>query len=293
MGKRKNNQGFTLMEVLITLTLLCLVLGTFYRIFLSQAEAYRSQAGLLERQQGLRAGLEMIVRDFRSSGYPLLDASCPTEVTAWLDDDFFPRAPLKVIPSGVITITSGGQYPDVLSLMIVLPGESNPAPLAQGALSGDVSLSLSLSRSQTEDQYNVSDLIYIGKPAELAQVKEVSGSVLVIDTDPLLPGDQGLKKSYPAGTEVGEISLVSYAVFNDENDPGGKYHDLGVPVLKRKINSGGFYPLTENLSDLKVSQIKSGLYRLQLSGRTNPSRPARQSAGERELTMSTQIMKRN
>jgi len=289
MKRELSSQGFTMIEILITLTLLGVVLGTFCQIFISQSEAYKTQANIVQRQQELRAGLEIIARDFRSAGYPLLDQSFLKDLTAWIPSSFIPKAPQIVTPNGIFTVTSGGDNPDILSLVILLSSETNPTTLAQQALAGDTSIRLALSGSESEAQYNISDTIYIGKPAETAQVKAISGQTLIIDTDPFQPGNQGLKNSYLPGTEVGEISLVSYAVFNDQNDPGGKYHDPGIPVLKRKINACGFEPLAENIIDLKIIPIKSDLFQVRLSVRINFPPTAK----ERVLTMSTQIMKRN
>jgi prepilin-type N-terminal cleavage/methylation domain-containing protein len=288
MKREKNCKGFTLTEVLVTLTLLGMVLGTFCQIFISQSEAYKTQANIVQRQQELRAGLEIIARDFRSAGYPLLDQSFLKDLTAWIPSSFIPKAPQIVTPAGTFTVTSGGNNPDILSLVILLSSDTNPTTLAQQALAGDTSIRLALSGSESEAQYNISDTIYIGKPAETAQIKAISGQTLIIDTDPFQPGNQGLKNSYLPGTEVGEISLVSYAVFNDQNDPGGKYHDPGIPVLKRKINACGFEPLAENIIDLKIIPIKSDLFQVRLSVRINFPPTAK----ERVLTMSTQIMKR-
>lgn len=232
--------------------------------------------------------MEIIARDFRSSGYPLFDQSFLKDLTAWIPSSFIPKAPQLVTPTGIFSITSGGDNPDVLSLVILLSSETNPTTLAQQALAGDTSIRLVLSGSESEAQYNVSDVIYIGKPAETAQVKAISGGMLTIDTDPFQPGNQGLNNSYRPGTEVGEISLVSYAVFNDRNDPGGKYHDPGIPVLKRKINAGGFEPLAEHIIDLKIIPIKPDLFQLRLSVQINFPLTAKESA----LTMSTQIMKK-
>jgi len=281
--------GFTLTEVLVTLTLLGMVLGTFCQIFISQSEAYKTQANIVQRQQELRAGLEIIARDFRSAGYPLWGQSFLKDLTAWIPSSFIPKAPQIVTPTGTFTVTSGGTNPDILSLVILLSSDTNPTTLAQQALAGDSSIRLALSGSESEAQYNISDTIYIGKPAEMAQIKAISGQTLIIDTDPFQPGNQGLKNSYLPGTEVGEISLVSYAVFNDQNDPGGKYHDLGIPVLKRKINACGFEPLAENIIDLKIISIKPDLFQIRLSVRINFPSTAKESV----LTMSTQIMKRS
>jgi prepilin-type N-terminal cleavage/methylation domain-containing protein len=282
-------RGFTLTEVLVTLTLLGLVLGTFCQIFLSQAGADKTQFKVLQGQQGLRIALEIIARDFKCAGYPFGDHSFLENLTNWVPSSFVPKAPQNVTPNGVITVTPGGENPDVLSLLIVLSSESNPATLSQGTLAGDTLIKMALNNSQTNEQYNLSDMIYIGQPGEMALVKEISGSHLIIDTDPVQPGNQGLKKSYPQGTEVSEISLVSYAVFNDKNDSGGKFHDMGFPVLKRKTNACGFEPLVEDITELKVVPIKTDLYRLELSVRKNLPRPIEESG----LTMSTRVMKRN
>ena len=88
---------------------------------------------------------------------------------------------------------------------------------------------------------------------------------------------------------MGEISLVSYAVFNDKNDSGGKFHDRGIPLLKRKTNACGFEPLVEDITEFKVRPIKTDLYRFELSVRKNLPRPVEESG----LTMSTRVMKRN
>lgn len=293
MSKEKNSPGFTLIELLVSLTLLGVALGSLYQIFLSQAEAYKTQALVVQRQQGLRAALELIARDSRGAGYPVLDQSFLKRVTDWIPNSFIPEVPQKIFPDGVITVSPGGNNPDTLSLVIVLSGETNPTSLSQGALAGDTFIKLALNGSETNDQFNVSDLIYIGKPPELAIVKQISGNILILDTDPFLPGDQGLKRAYPGGTEIGEISFVSYAVFNDRNDSAGKYHDLGVSVLKRKINAGGFEPLADGITDLKITRIKPELFRLQLSVLTSRPLVGSQEGQEKQLTMSTQIMKRN
>ncbi|MGC1402852.1 MAG: prepilin-type N-terminal cleavage/methylation domain-containing protein [Thermodesulfobacteriota bacterium] len=293
MKKEKKDRGFTLIEVLVTLTLIGLALGAVCQIFLSQADAYKTQARIIQRQQGLRAALEIMARDFRSAGYPALDQSYLKNLPGWIPNTFIPKIPQPLVPSGVISWSPGGDNPDLLSLLIFLSSETNPTILSQGVLAGDTSIKLALNSTDTNDQYNLMDLVYIGKPPELAQIKGISGQFLTIDTDPFQPGNQGLKKSYPAGTEVGEISLVSYAVFNDGNDPGGNYHDRGVPVLKRKVNACGFEPLAEDITDLRISPTKPELFRLRLSVGTGLSAAGPGSTQDHVLTLSTQIMKRN
>jgi prepilin-type N-terminal cleavage/methylation domain-containing protein len=289
MKDQTYDRGFTLVEVIITLFLLGTVLGIGCRIFLTQAEAHKTQSKVILRQQGLRVAMEIIARELKSAGYPLKEQFIPETLPSWIPGSFIPRAPQQVAPSGIITVTPGSDNPDILSLLIVLDSESNPTTLGEGTLAGDTVIRLSLTGSQSDEQYNVSDMVFIGKPAEMALVKGISGNSLIIDTDPVQAGNQGLKKSYPPGTEVGEISLVSYAVFTDNNDPGGASHELGIPVLKRKTNACGFEPLVENIIDLKVVPLPKGLYQLQLTAATGPSR----SGKPKHLSMTSRVMIRN
>jgi prepilin-type N-terminal cleavage/methylation domain-containing protein len=293
MADKKNERGFSLIEGLIALTLLGLVLGALGEIFLSQAATYKGQARLVERQQGLRAALEIIARDCRSAGYPVLDDPFWANLGSWIPGGFLPKAPLTVVLSGMLTVTDGGSGPDVLSIATVIPNENNPARLAAPVSAGETTVRLDLTASQIDDQFNVGDLLYLGKPSEPALITGISGQVLTIDTDPSQPGNQGWKNSYPAGTEAGEISLISYAVFTDDNDPGARYHDPGIPVLKRKINAGGFEPLGEEITDLQVTALSADLFGLRLSMATGLERNRIRAGQGNILTLTTQIKKRN
>jgi prepilin-type N-terminal cleavage/methylation domain-containing protein len=293
MPKTKSGPGFSLIEFLVALTLLGLVCGSLGHIFLSQASDYKVQFRFVQRQQRLRAALEIMARDCRGAGYPALEESFWSDLTPWFPSPFIPKSPLSVQPRAIITVTPGGNQPDMLSLLTVISGETNPSRLSAPVSIGDTTLRLELTSAQINDQYNVGDVIYLGKPSETAVIKGISGQILTVDTDPTQAGDQGLKKSYPAGTEIGEISLISYAVFTDDNDPIARYHELGVPVLKRKINGGGFEPLCEDIPDLKITFLNPELINLQLSVATGIMDNRIQAGQGKILTMTTQIRKRN
>ena len=133
----------------------------------------------------------------------------------------------------------------------------------------------------------------VGKPPQFALVKAISGRCLTVDADPKLPGWQGFKQAQPAGTEVGEVSLVSYAVFTDQNDAAGQFHEAGRPVLKRKINAGGFEPVAEDIAHLKIKPGANGSYDLEIGALLEPGR---ETAAEREgqrLQLTSQVRRRN
>ena len=64
-----NKNGFTLVEMLITVVLSTLVSVMIYTVFISQTQAFRAQADMGSMQQNLRVGMEMLTRDIASAGF--------------------------------------------------------------------------------------------------------------------------------------------------------------------------------------------------------------------------------
>jgi type II secretory pathway pseudopilin PulG len=289
----KNGGGFQLVELLVAMGLIVSLLGLTYGLFIHQADAFRQQDRKVNRQQVLRASLEMISRDLRLAAYPDGEGAQRLITDLGVPDGYLPKYPLEVNLKEPVTIVSGGVHPDVLSILTVLPSENNPAVLTQEVLAGGNMLTLSLSASEVSDQYRVGDVVYVGKPPQFALVRAISGRSLTVDVDPAVPGWQGLKQAQPSGTEVGEVSLVSYAVFTDQNDSAGDFHEAGRPVLKRKINAGGFEPVAEDISHLKIKSGPNGSYDLEIGALLEPGR---ETAAEREgqrLLLTSQVRRRN
>jgi hypothetical protein len=86
---------------------------------------------------------------------------------------------------------------------------------------------------------------------------------------------------YPSATVLGEISVVTYAVFNRRNDPKCNRHTAGYPELKRKVNAAGFQPVAENISDMQLSLEEDGRIKIVLSAVLDPLWPGQEGAGER------------
>jgi type II secretory pathway pseudopilin PulG len=264
MKAQPGRKGYSLLEVLVALGLLVGVLSVTGAVFLSQAEAWRLQGRKVLRLQALRTALEAVARDIRLAGYPEAAVLARLLNNGWLPPAYIPARPFQEQPREAVTVVAGGTLPDGLMILALLPGETNPTNLLQAARAGDTALTLTLAAGEVADQYRPGDLLVVGQPPELAQVTGSSGRELRIDTDPILPGLQGLLRDQAAGTTVGELSLVSYAVFNDQNDPGGAAHEPGIPVLKRKINAGGFEPLAEQISGFKIRTLRPGNYEVLL-----------------------------
>jgi type II secretory pathway pseudopilin PulG len=291
--RHKDAGGFQLLELLVALGLMVSVLGAIYELFTHQADAFRQQDRKVNRQQVLRASLEMISRDLRLAAYPDGEGAQRLITDQGIPGEYLPKYPLAVNLKEPVTIVSGGVDPDVVSILTVLPNGNNPAILTQEVLAGGNSVNLSLSASQVSDQYRVGDVLYIGKPPLYALVRAINGRSLTFDADPKNSGWQGFKQEQPAGTEVGEVSLVSYAVFTDQNDSAGHFHEAGRPVLKRKINAGGFEPVAEDIAHLKIKPGPNGSYEVEIGALLEPGR---ETAAEREgqrLLLTSQVRRRN
>jgi type IV pilus assembly protein PilW len=69
MKINSNQQGFTIIEMVIAMTLSVIVTAAIYQIFHSQQRSYLVQNQIAEMQQNLRAALYMMAREIRSARY--------------------------------------------------------------------------------------------------------------------------------------------------------------------------------------------------------------------------------
>ena len=66
---KSDHAGFTLVELMITLLISMIVVGSIYTAFISQQHTYIVQDQVSEMQQNLRAGLMLMSMDIRMAGY--------------------------------------------------------------------------------------------------------------------------------------------------------------------------------------------------------------------------------
>jgi len=67
--KKRADQGFTLIEILVALALTSIVLTAIYTAFQSQHKTYIAQESVAEMQQNLRAAMFLMVREIRMAGF--------------------------------------------------------------------------------------------------------------------------------------------------------------------------------------------------------------------------------
>lgn len=268
--KAQNRKGYSFIELLIALAIFSILIGAIYGFFTSQRDTYLAEDLKLERDQNLRMAMETIFRELSMAGYRAAGTSFADNLPKWVPSAYIPSEPLPVVLDANPKITLGdGELPDVISFAGSVSTATNPTTLSEE--SDGTSITVSLSSSNSKKQYKPGDIISVGYIPEHVCVAAVDGNTLTIDANPEASGRQPLQAVYPAGTPLDEISIVSYAVFNDENDPACKRHEPGRPELKRKINAAGFYPVAENISRMKVTEPEDGVLKVSLTAQANAS----------------------
>lgn len=76
-----NKKGVTLIELLIGLILCGLTIAGIYRLFIAQSRAYVVQDQVTEVQQGIRSGMEILLRDLRMAGFDSDNSNSKINIT--------------------------------------------------------------------------------------------------------------------------------------------------------------------------------------------------------------------
>lgn len=281
--------GMTLVEILMALVIISVVTGGIFTFYNSEQRAYQRQYQAQQRDQQLRFATNSMVQELLEAGYSAAGRGLVHHLSEWVPGVFIPGSPLEVRLDANPKITLGdGNSPDMITFLSVLPTDTGAARLAKP--SSDTLIVPDLSKSEIKEQFKPGDLLCLGEGETYARVSAVNGEILTIDTDPSVPGNQPLTDIYPPGTVVAEISVVTYAVFNRQNDPEYKRHAVGVPELKRQVNAGGFQPVAENISDMQLSLEEDGRLKIVLTALLNPLSPGKADEAERGEKEATSLV---
>lgn len=64
-----NRKGVTLIELLVVLVITAITMAGIYRVFIGQTKTYAIQDQVMEVQQSVRGGMEIMLRDLRMTGF--------------------------------------------------------------------------------------------------------------------------------------------------------------------------------------------------------------------------------
>ena len=68
---RQNKNGFTLLELLISLAVASVVMMGIYSLYDTHQKTYMTQSQIVEMHQNLRAGMLLMVNEIREAGYDI------------------------------------------------------------------------------------------------------------------------------------------------------------------------------------------------------------------------------
>jgi type IV pilus assembly protein PilW len=77
-----NSQGFTLVELMVTLAMSGIIVAVVYAAYIIQQKTYRNQGQVVEMQQNIRAALELMSSEIRMAGYDPTGGKTPSIVLA-------------------------------------------------------------------------------------------------------------------------------------------------------------------------------------------------------------------
>jgi len=83
MKTKLNEQGVTLIELLVAFVICAIIVAAVYRLFVAQTRAYTVQDQVGEVQQNVRNAMELIVRDIRMTGFdddPMIVGGVPIDI---------------------------------------------------------------------------------------------------------------------------------------------------------------------------------------------------------------------
>lgn len=239
---RRIAKALTVLEVLLAISLSCLVGLVLYQMYYTQDRTYTIQSEISEMQQNLRVAIEKISRDLEMAGF----AQPPwTTINGESGIDF---EGMRV---------TGGTVLDVVGSF-----DGAQGTLEKKAVVGATVLELSSGDGENFQGQGKIDINIGGR--ENAKITNKNGGTLTIDTDPYAAGLQGLQYEYPAGTPVYLVKWKTYWV--DSGKPTE-------PLLRVDEHIGsGNQPLALFITGMEITRLGHMAY-IAISGRTrNPDR---------------------
>ena len=244
--ERKKESGFTIVELLIAMTIGLIILTALSSTFLMQRKAYDVQEQIVEMVQTARAAMDMMSREIRMAG-------CGDPDLSWIDWVTINTNPEIVQGSSAVD-------PDIISIAGCF--DSPRASLSANVVSGTPSLIL---QNITEaGKFNVNEKKFISiNGLENAIIISISGDTLTIDTNTATAGNQGLSGDYGVDTPIYLVKVITYSIVEENN----------TLILKRNENTGaGNQPLAENIENLQISQSGKSI-NVSLTARTSKPDP--------------------
>jgi type IV pilus assembly protein PilW len=221
----KEERGFTLSELLVSMTLGLIVLFGVHSFYVTSMPAYGLQDQLLETQQNLRIALELLVEDLQRAGGTGIPPVVAVDVTNSSTD---PDSLRLLIPEAACPASQPQVIPIVTYAGVNMTLSSGSAC---AAMAGKVGIAV------TADGQNY-------RTVQITTVTTTTDTINFSSGVSPLNSPDGLTANYANGT-LALVRKVEYTV--DLTTPAK-------PLLKRDLSDGaGALPLANYIEDMQVS----------------------------------------
>jgi type IV pilus assembly protein PilW len=259
--KRNKSNGFTLVELMVSLTIGLIILAAVSSVFVTSKRSYNEQDRQAKMQENARFALNTLMHDLRHAGY----YGCMDDITSdtvtntvnahsslylnalypieGLDDA---AAGKKWYPGDTVDLPAGIK-PGTDALIIRTALADNPISLSSAMPNSSAELKVTSTAGLSEG-----DIVLISdcSTAAIFQLTAVQSSSLHLqhNTGSNTPGNstKDLGKSYMPPASV--LKFVSRVYYVREVD--------GVPTLYRKDNHGAAVPLVDGVEQMQITYGK-------------------------------------
>jgi prepilin-type N-terminal cleavage/methylation domain-containing protein len=253
---RLNNEGFTLVELLVAIVLAVVIMAGIFRTFKSQQDAYVIQDQVAAMQQNLRGAMYLITRDLQMAGfYTNFDRSNRT--LNW-DDRGGTETKRPLIIAGD-NVTGVSPIKDNTDTIVIVKASREGRPLvgpAEGASGGTINLSLDLNNPPD----GVPDLNGTTKKFGVLIKSDLNAADFFQVNASATPTPLGsLNESYLAGDLAYRADVIIYRVYDpDANNP---YPHLVRRNLGDDNATGTYEVVAEHIDNLQFRyQLNNGTW---------------------------------
>jgi len=235
------NKGFTIVELLIAMTISLVVMGAITYTFKSQQNSYIVQTQISSMQQNLRAAMYMLTRDIQMAGY-YTNLDSDTYTMNW--DDLDSDETIRPLTHAFDNRNDGGGgdgIKDDTDVVVIIKAAESRQLTATEQASGDT-VPASLRTLATLDNLDS------GKCAMLVRQDLLSADFFQVQDD---SGDMdltiSLDNTYSQGDWIFRVDVIVYYIDDDPNHPCLLRKNLGSNETAQVV--------AENIDNLQLQYL--------------------------------------
>jgi len=270
----RNQNGVTLIELLVALVISTILIAGIYRTFIGQQKSFTTQQQVVDVQQNIRFAISMMMREIKMAGFGNISMVMPGGLTI----------------NGTTYNNIVNPHTPVANALTILSGTNTGSTLTtEGGVSQSQIVVSILTDSQGNQLFDTSNKKYIsigGVESNIITAVD-SGTRTLTLTDPLA-------FKHEVGTPVFTIRALSYQVLVEN----------GIPVLKRDDGEGS-QPVADGIETLQFQYLDGNgnvtatpanirIIRASLTAKTNVQDPDyKEGGGYRRRQIASNIHLRN